>query len=355
MRLVMNVYRRLLFPLLQRLDPETAHDHALRLLALLQRNSPGLALLRRIAGQLPAQPVDVCGLTFPNVLGVAAGLDKDARVVPALAALGFGHIEVGTLTPRPQPGNPRPRIFRLPEDKALINRMGFPNEGVEAVAPRLRRLALQPHGALVGVSLGKQKVTPLEDAAADYIAVMQRVFPAADYLAVNVSSPNTPGLRELQGARYLESLVRALAEENVRLAQKHDTLPRPLLVKIAPDLSDAELAETLAAITAGGAQGVIATNTTLARPGSLASARRGETGGLSGRPLAAPSTALIARIHRETAGRLPIIGAGGVFTADDVRAKLDAGASLVQIYTGFVYEGPALAGRILRRLAAPRP
>lgn len=290
------------------------------------------------------------GLTFPNVLGMAAGFDKEVRVAAGLAALGFGHVEVGTLTPRPQAGNPRPRIFRLPGDQALINRMGFPNEGVATAVPRLKALARRRRQFVLGVSLGKQKETPLAGAMHDYVAVMQAVYPYADYLAVNISSPNTPGLRELQGGDYLGHLLRTLVGEGQKLAYQYQVTPRPLLVKIAPDVSWAELDEMVATVMGAGIDGIIATNTTLSREGLLDGAPA-ETGGLSGRPLANRSTAIIAHIHQETKGRLPIIGVGGIFTAEDVRDKLAAGAALVQLYTALVYEGPTLPGRLLRALA----
>lgn len=349
----MNLYKSVLFPLLKKTDPEHAHERAARALRLAQSNPAGRLVLRAVAGRLPQTPVEFCGLRFPNVLGIAAGFDKDVQIAPGLAALGFGHVEVGTLTPRPQPGNPRPRIFRLPEDQAIINRMGFPNQGVQAVLPRLRRIRRSSRQWILGVSLGKQKTTPLDEAAADYIDVMQSAYPFADYLAVNISSPNTPGLRELQGGRYLQNLLETLVAERDRLAARHN-VRRPLLVKIAPDLALDELDQILAAIDHAHIDAVIATNTTLSRDGLGQHPHQHETGGLSGRPLTGLSTRIIRHINAVTAGRLPIIGVGGIFDADDVRAKLDAGASLVQVYTGFVYEGPAMAGRILRTLPASR-
>lgn len=354
----MGFYRRRLFPLLRRLDAERVHDATLRALEAAQATSAGRFLLRSFAGDVPQQPVRAFGLTFPNVLGVAAGFDKDARVMAGLACLGFGHVEVGTLTPYPQMGNPKPRIFRLPADRALINRMGFPNEGVAQAVNRLRAMGAGTAGedgsprVVTGVSLGKQKETPLAEAAVDYIMVMRAVYPYADYLAVNVSSPNTPGLRALQGERYLERLLDRLGEEAEALAEAYGRR-RPLLLKIAPDLTPAELNVILEAALKGGVAGIIATNTTVAREG-LRDRRRTEEGGLSGAPLAERSNEMISTIHRQTAGALPIIGVGGVFSAADVRAKLDAGAALVQVYTGLVYEGPGMAGRLLRRLAAGR-
>lgn len=352
------LYRRLLWPLLARTDPESVHERTLRLLEQAQRLAPGRALLRWMAGRVPARPVEVLGLRFPNPLGVAAGFDKDARVVRGLAALGFGHVEVGTLTPRPQEGNPRPRLFRLPEDRALINRLGFPNGGVEAAVPRLRRLSeKEPEKEpgtrryVLGVSLGKQKETPLAEALEDYRTCLRAVYPWCDYLAVNVSSPNTPGLRELQGGRYLERLLTDLVREAEELAQSHGLTPRPLLVKIAPDLTVPELETILTAIDAAGVDGLSATNTTVSRQGLSDDPRSAETGGLSGRPLEARATEVVARVRELTGGRLPVIGVGGVEDAAGARRKLAAGASLVQLYTGLVYQGPGLAGEIVRGLS----
>lgn len=343
----MTIYQKFVFPILKRMDAETVHDRTLVALQLAQRFRMGRALLQTIAGELPAQPVEAFGLTFPNVLGIAAGFDKEARVARGLGLLGFGHVEVGTLTPKPQEGNPKPRIFRLPEDAAIINRMGFPNGGVITAVSRLHTLAQQKGDLIVGVSLGKQKATSLEDAPLDYMQVMRAVYKTADYLAVNISSPNTPGLRELQGGNYLGHLLRTLRVENEVLAKRHGIRKRPLLVKIAPDLTWQELDGILDAVTNTGMDGLIATNTTLSRQG-LSSARQVETGGLSGRPLRDLSNAIIRYIVQHTHGNLPVIGVGGVQTAVDVKAKLDAGAALVQLYTGLVYEGPGIAGRILR-------
>lgn len=344
-----SYYEKLFFPAIRHLDPEMAHDRTLNALELAQSNSLGRAMLRSIAGEVPVQPVQVGRLHFPNPLGIAAGFDKDARVVRGLALLGFGHVEVGTLTPRPQPGNPRPRIFRLPADGAVINRMGFPNGGVAAAVPRLRALAEHPHDFVLGVSLGKQKETPLADAAGDYIAVMRAVHAYADYLAVNISSPNTPGLRELQGGRYLERLLGALVAENRGLAAADKPSP-PLWVKVAPDLEPREVDEIMEALVATGVDGIIVANTTLARDG-LADQARSEAGGLSGRPLRERATELIGYIHQQMGDALPIIGVGGVGSAAEAREKLDAGAAVVQIYTSMIYGGPGLPGRILRDLA----
>lgn len=342
-----NFYERFVFPRLRRTEPETAHERAVRALAFAQATLAGRLAVRVAAGRIPNRPLKVFGLRFPNELGIAAGFDKDVRITLGLAEMGFGHVEVGTLTPRPQAGNPRPRIFRLLEDRALINRMGFPNEGVEAVLPRLRQLAQSRRQFVVGVSLGKQKETPLEDAAADYIAVMRRVYAYSDYLAVNISSPNTPGLRELQGGDYLGGLLKSLMRENCKLANRGCLARRPLLVKIAPDVDDAGLDAILDTAQEAEVDGIIATNTTIARPGSLRSPARNEQGGLSGRPVTRPSTRIIARIHERTRGCLPIIGVGGIESAADAREKLEAGASLLQLYTGLVYRGPRIAGEVL--------
>jgi len=346
----LRVYRSLVFPLLKHADAERVHHAAARALALAQASPGGKAVLRAIAGAVPERPVEMCGLRFPNVVGVAAGFDKDVRLAPGLWALGFGHVEVGTLTPRPQAGNPRPRVFRLAGDYAVINRMGFPNCGVEAAVARLRAFHRARGAGVLGVSLGKQKETPLERASEDYVAVMRAVHAHADYLAENISSPNTPGLRELQGGDYLGHLLRTLAEENDALAQKSGRRP-PLLVKIAPDLSPDELRGMVDTAMAARIDGVIATNTTLARP-PLISPHAGETGGLSGRPLTKKSTEIVAAIREHAGPSLPIVAVGGVFSAKDAREKLDAGATLVQVYTGLIYEGPGMAGRILREMEA---
>jgi len=345
----MQIYKNIFFPVIKQFDPEQAHERTLTALEQAQRFSAGRVMLRQIAGKFPQRPLTVCGLKFPNVLGIAAGYDKDVRVATGLGILGFGHVEVGTLTPQPQPGNPKPRIFRLPEDAAVINRMGFPNEGVETAVPRLRALYAEPHDFILGVSLGKQKETPLSHAALDYVNVMHVVYPFANYLAINISSPNTPGLRELQGGHFLTTLLETLMTESKKLSREHHIEQRPLFVKIAPDLTWPELDEILAAIQDAQIDGIIATNTTLSREG-LQNKNKTETGGLSGRPLKAHSTEIIRYIAQQTNGKLPIIGVGGIATAADVQEKLDAGASLVQLYTSLIYEGPGIAGHILRDL-----
>ena len=340
----MNVYRQLFYPLLARGDAETVHERTLDALASAERFPQ---LLHAIRGSIPSEPVKAFGLTFPNRIGMAAGFDKDVRVAAGLAALGFGHVEVGTLTPHPQIGNPKPRVFRLAPDGALINRMGFPNGGVDAAIPRLQRLARQERDWILGVSLGKQKETPLADASADYVAVMQKVYAYSDYLAVNVSSPNTPGLRELQGGKYINRLLETLMSEGARLAQIHHLPPKPLLLKIAPDVDDEALAEIIDAAHDTGIAGIIATNTTIDRSG-LTHANKVEAGGMSGAPLRHRATEIIRKASQQT--DLPIIGVGGVHSAETAQEKLDAGATLVQLYSGLVYEGPRLAGKILRGL-----
>jgi dihydroorotate dehydrogenase len=332
------LFRSILF----RLDPEHAHNLTLSLLRIAARLPPVRSAVRAwFRG--PEKAVEAFGLVFSNPVGLAAGYDKDGLGWPGLALLGFGHIEVGTVTPLPQEGNPKPRVFRLKEERALINRMGFPGKGAEWVARRLSWP--RPPGLALGVNLGKNKETPLEEAAGDYLSLLRTFAPLADYLAVNVSSPNTVGLRRLQARAYLEALLSTLGEEQDR---QQDELGRrvPLLVKLAPDLTDAELQDALEAILGTGMDGVIATNTTVSRPG-LHSTLADETGGLSGAPLRALSTRMVGRIHQLTGGKLPVIGVGGILNAADAREKLDAGAVLVQVYTGLIYTGPGLVEEIL--------
>lgn len=339
------MFYRLLRPLLFRLDPERAHAASLSLLAFAGAAAPLRTALRASWGAQRASPVPFCGLNFPNRVGLAAGYDKDARAVRGLSCLGFGHIEVGTVTPRPQAGNARPRVFRLPAERSLINRLGFPSRGAAWVAERMPRGCLS--GTLLGVNLGKQRETPLDRAAEDYEELIARFAPLADYLALNVSSPNTPELRRLEERqRLLPLLRRAVACRDAKAPQGR---PLPLLVKLSPDLSEGGLDDALGAVLDARVDGVIATNTTTGRDGVTSPLAR-EEGGLSGTALARRSTALVREIHRRTAGRLPIVASGGVMSPADARAKLDAGASLVQLYTGLVYEGPGLVRRILREI-----
>jgi dihydroorotate dehydrogenase len=323
------MFYRLARPLLFLLAPELAHAIAALALRLL-----GWLRFPRRRVELP---VEVAGLRFPNPIGLAAGFDKDATCVRGLWALGFGAVEIGTVTPRPQPGNPRPRVFRLPAHRALINRMGFNNAGAARIAARLARLP-RPRPAPLGVNLGKNRDTPLDEAVGDYVAGADALAAHADYLVVNASSPNTPGLRALQEPDRLAALLRAVRARS----------ERPLFLKIAPDLDDDAIDAAVDVAIAEGAAGLIATNTTVERP--VSDPRAGEAGGLSGAPLAARSTHVIRRAYRRAAGRLAIIGVGGIFTADDAYAKIRAGASLLQVYTGLIYEGPALVARLVAGL-----
>lgn len=330
-------------PWLFRLEAERAHRLTLRLLEAAGSNGVGRSLVRRtFATGLPERPVEVFGLRFRNPLGVAAGYDKEGRVVRGLACLGFGHVEIGTVTALPQPGNPRPRLFRLVEDQALVNRMGFPNPGLAAVRRRLP--CVQGHGVVVGVNIGKGKETPLESAAHDYATLLRGLGPLADYLTVNVSSPNTLGLRALQGRAYLEGLLMELAQARLEIGR-----PLPLLVKLAPDLEASELQEAVDVIEAAGMDGIVAVNTTLARP-NLRSGLAREAGGLSGRPLFRQAVAAVERIVRRTQGRLPVVAVGGIDGVDSARAMMEAGATLLQVYTGLVYRGPGLVREILQGL-----
>jgi len=345
----MRIYPRLVFPLLTTIDAELAHDWTLFLLELGQKSTVGRYLLQLISGRVPRKETNICGLSFPNELGVAAGFDKNARVVHGLSLLGFGHVEIGTLTPKAQQGNPKPRVFRLRSDKAIINRMGFPNEGVAAVLGYLERYSQELTKIVVGVSIGKQKETAIDQAAQDYVDIIRCTFPYADYFAVNISSPNTPGLRDLHHSEYLDDLLGVLVSENRTLAKKLELHRRPIFVKLSPDLSWEEMETVLDISMKNQIDGVIATNTTIDRY-DLKGQFAPESGGLSGQPLERKSNEIIAFISRKMEGKLPIIGVGGVFDADDVREKLDLGATLVQVYTGLVYEGPGMAGRILREL-----
>jgi dihydroorotate dehydrogenase len=338
------VYRSLLRPILFSLPPETAHHLALSSLALVK---PFKSLVARQFETNQTLPVKRFGLTFPNPIGLAAGFDKDGVALPELAALGFGHIEAGTVTYHAQPGNPRPRLFRLPKDNALINRAGFNNEGAASLA---KRVAANRPRCVLGISIGKSKITPLENAVDDYLASFDRIYDVADYIAVNVSSPNTPQLRELQQAEQLTALLTALQTRNLELQkQKQRTAAIPLLVKLSPDLKRAELELIVDVIVRLQIDGIIATNTTIGRdnlhstPAEVAAC--GE-GGLSGLPLRSRSTRMISELYQLTKGKIPIIGVGGVFTEEDAWEKIAAGASLIQLYTGFIYQGPRVAQRI---------
>jgi dihydroorotate dehydrogenase len=353
------LYRRAIYPALVRLgggDPEIAHERVLAALAFVSR-SPALTRALDITMSL-GQPDttslarEVFGLRFPHPVGLAAGFDKNGVALHALTALGFGFIEAGTITRVAQPGNPRPRLFRLLADEALINRMGFNNEGAEAVAARLKQV--RPLPVPLGLSLGKSKVTPLEEAAADYLASLDALYPYGDYFAVNVSSPNTPGLRDLQDGERLDALLDVLVQRlGERAIQDERGTPKPLLVKVAPDLDESALERIVGICLARGASGLIAVNTTLERSGLSADspiALRDQPGGLSGRPLHARAVEVVRFLYQCAGDRLPIVGCGGVSTVDDAKCMLDAGASLLQLYTSFIYQGPFVARQITRGL-----
>ena len=334
-------------PVIFALAPESAHR--LTLLALRSGVTFPDALPASARAILRTR---VWNLEFANPLGLAAGFDKDAEVADALLRSGFGFVEIGSVTPRPQPGNPRPRVFRLAEDRALINRLGFNSAGLERVEANLRRRrAAAPEGGILGVNLGRNKDSA--DAGADYLAGLRALAPLADYLVINVSSPNTPGLRALQGRDQLAALLAPLrAALSERRAERGAERGPPLLLKIAPDLTAEDRSDIAEVALAQGLDGLIVSNTTIERPAGLKSRFRSEAGGLSGAPLFAPSTALLAEMYRLTGGRLPIIGVGGVASGAEAYAKIRAGASLLQLYTGLVYQGPGLPGRILTELAA---
>jgi dihydroorotate dehydrogenase len=334
-----GIYEGLVRPLLFALSPEIAHNVAIRQLRAASNWPAALQQLKRF--KPPPKPTTVFGLKFPNPIGLAAGFDKNGVAIPAWAALGFGFVEIGTVTAKPQPGNPKPRIFRYPEHEALINRLGFNNDGADIVAERLRALresARRP-AIPVGINLGKSKVTPLEEAVDDYLYSFRLLAPLADYVVLNVSSPNTPGLRSLQEQSALQQLLGAVHSENERLR-------KPVLLKIAPDLSLADLEQIIATSEQNGVAGIIATNTTLDHSAIPTSAD--QTGGLSGRPLREKSTEFISAIRAQS--QLPIIASGGICDAASANEKLTAGAQLIQLYTGYVYRGPRLLREIVEGL-----
>ena len=344
------LYRSLLRPLLFRLPPETAHELALKSLAL----APNLS--KRLFGKRTDYdfgPLRRFGLSFSNPVGLAAGFDKDGVVLNELAALGFAFIEAGTVTYQAQPGNERPRLFRLPADKALINRAGFNNQGAAAFAHRVTQSS-KTRNYILGVSIGKSRSAPPEQTIDDYTRSFEIVYPVADYIAVNVSSPNTPGLRDLQRPDQLESLLHTLQERCGALQkQSSRARPMPLLVKLSPDLTPAELEGVVAVVQRTGVAGIIATNTTTERVGLRTPADRVKdcgAGGLSGRPLRERANRMIADLYRLTGGKIPLVGVGGIFTAEDAWQRICAGASLVQLYTGFIYQGPAVAAEITEGL-----
>jgi dihydroorotate dehydrogenase len=336
-------------PFLFRMDPEKAHHLIVDGMGTAAR-MPGMPALLSAVWGTPYSPdlaVDLFGFHFRHPVGLAAGLDKNARAVTGLSRIGLSFMEVGTVTPKAQPGNELPRLFRLPEDEALINRMGFNNEGADAMAERLAKVARRR--IPIAVNIGKNKLTSNDNAADDYRACLQKLYPYGDFFVVNISSPNTPDLRALQHGDELRKLLDAVRDEMYKQAEQHGDTAKPILVKIAPDNTEEQLSYMAEAIVQSGMSGIIATNTTIGRDG-LTHPNAGQTGGLSGRPLASRSTQVIHTLYAMTRGKLPIIGSGGIFTADDAYEKIRAGASLVEVYTALIYRGPGLIKEIHRGL-----
>tara|TARA_B110000037_G_scaffold223100_1_gene302114 strand:+ start:22184 stop:23251 length:1068 start_codon:yes stop_codon:yes gene_type:complete len=345
-------YEKVLRPILFRKDAEKAHEIGVRALGILSRVRPVCRLMERCNGHIDGvEPIELFGVKFPNPVGLAAGMDKDARVWRSMPALGFGFAEIGTVTFHKQPGNEKPRLFRLRSEEAIINRMGFNNDGAEEVAARLKQDgAHQDRPLPLGINLGKSKVTPLSDAASDYIGSFQLLADYADYFTINVSSPNTPELRKLQGSAYLPELLGEITKANAARSKKLGSRPKPILLKIAPDLSFQEIDDVLQTISDVGLDGIIATNTTIVRPGPIS--KSNEAGGLSGRPLHHRSVDVVKYISRATEGKLPIIGVGGIDDPASAGRMMDVGAHLIQVYTGLIYRGPFLAKKLNRALAA---
>ena len=324
---------------MMRIDPEKVHDWVLGFF-----HKTGNSLFNRFYSQkVKSDPVEVMGITFPNCVGLAAGLDKDGEAIDAFHKMGFGHIEVGTVTPKPQPGNPKPRMFRVKEEEAIINRMGFNNKGVDNLVENLKA---RRSNILVGVNIGKNKDTPLDEGKNDYLMCMEKVYPHAAYITVNISSPNTPGLRSLQYGELLNELLSELKVKQHVLTEAHGRYV-PLALKISPDLSEKEIDSIAVSLLENKFDAVIATNTTLDRQGIIGLQHAEENGGLSGCPLFHSSTAVIAKLHSKLQKRIPIIGVGGINNAHDAQMKFEAGADLVQIYTGFIYQGPVLIKQII--------
>lgn len=345
-------YEHLIRPALFRMDPEKAHDLGVTALDYLGRLGPLCRVMESFNLVRYQRPIEAFGLQFPNVIGLAAGMDKNGRFWRAAPALGFGHIEIGTITHQQQPGNERPRVFRYPEAHAIINRMGFNNEGAEAVAKRLKNsLGRKRSRVPLGINIGKSRVVPIEQAAEDYLASFSLLAEFADYMTINVSSPNTRELRKLQGKDHLDTLLGEISKANRNRARKLGVKPTPMLLKIAPDLTFREIDTVLESVSAWELDGIVATNTTLDRPVEVGGSR--ETGGLSGRPLHAKALKVVNYISRVSGGRLPIIGTGGIDSPERAGAMVDNGATLLQLYTGMVYEGPFVA-KPLARAIAPR-
>lgn len=341
------------------MDAEAAHELTMDMLARGQRTPLQWAW----ANETVDDPIELAGLTFPNRVGLAAGLDKNARCIDALGAMGFGFVEVGTVTPKAQPGNPRPRMFRLPQARALINRLGFNNEGLDAFLRNVlqARIRQQPRKRpmLLGLNIGKNATTPIEQATSDYLTCLDGVYPHADYVTVNISSPNTQNLRALQSDEALDQLLSAIADRRTALARQHQAVHGaerrvPIFVKIAPDLDEAQVAVIAATLQRHRMDGVIATNTTIARDAVQGLAHATETGGLSGAPVLEASNRVIRQLRAALGPGFPIIGVGGILSAEDAVSKIEAGADVVQIYTGLIYEGPALVARAARAIQAMR-
>ena len=335
-------------PFLFGMDAEAAHELTMDMLA----RGQGTPLQWAWCNETVADPIQLAGLTFPNRVGLAAGLDKNARCIDALGAMGFGFVEVGTVTPKGQPGNPKPRMFRLPEARALINRLGFNNEGLDAFIRNVQKAQFRKssakHPMLLGLNIGKNASTPIENATSDYLTCLEGVYPHADYVTVNISSPNTQNLRALQSDEALDALLGAIAERRAQLASRPNARRVPIFVKIAPDLDEAQVAVIAATLQRHGMDGVIATNTTISRAAVQGMPHAQETGGLSGAPVLEASNQVIRQLRAALGPAFPIIGVGGVMSAEDAVSKIQAGADVVQIYTGLIYEGPALVAKAAR-------
>lgn len=337
------IYRRAIRPLLFTQDPEIAHERTLEMLAIASGLPAGLSRPPYTHSRLI---IEVAGMTFPNPVGLAAGCDKNGKAIPIWANFGFGFVETGTVTAQPQPGNPKPRVFRFPEQGALVNRLGFNSDGSEVVAKRISKLRRgRKLSTPLGINIGKTKLVSGDDAILDdYRTSFRRLSRLADFVVINVSSPNTPGLRQWQEKDKLGTLLKMLAEDGIALAQKRNVPPVPLFVKISPDMTEGDMAEVVEVVIEAGITGIIATNTTIAREGVVSHVE--QTGGLSGKPLKDRAATVIRQLYRMTEGKIPLIGVGGIFTAQDAYERIRAGASLVQVYTGMVYEGPFVARHI---------
>ena len=345
------MYKIFIRPLLFLFDPEAVHYFSFSVIKFLSKLGFGAIIRRVYTLEDPALEREVFGLKFKNPVGLAAGFDKNALLYNELSDFGFGFIEIGTLTPKPQDGNPKKRLFRLKKDQAIINRMGFNNAGVAGAVKALKK----QHNVLIGGNIGKNKITPNDQATEDYIICTQALWPHVDYFVVNVSSPNTPGLRELQEKAPLTALLKALKAENAVLATKYAQKPKPFLLKIAPDLTEHQLLDIIAIIQETQIDGVIATNTTISREGLLSEESLvNETGGLSGVPVRKRSTEVIRFLSEKSNKAFPIVGVGGIHSAEDALEKIEAGATLIQLWTGFVYEGPALVKKINKAILAQR-